>query len=91
MTSGPPWGRAGVQVPIADVDAVVLIGVIANIDGHLLASACPDGLFRGMRQRLAWEHLVAEDADQEQLGYALEALVQRLRKARGDYDEGSAD
>ena len=84
MASGPPWGRAGVEVTIADEDTVVLIGVIANIDGYLLASACPEGLFRAMRQRLVWEGLVAEDADQEQLGYALEALVQRLRKARGD-------
>jgi hypothetical protein len=87
VMSGPPYGRARRTVAISDEDAVVLIGVLAAIDGPLLMGQHPDVAFRAFRKRLAWEGLVSETASQVEVGQAFEEMVQRIRTARGEYDD----
>ena len=85
--SGPPYSRADRTVAISDEDAVVIVGVLATIDGLLLIGEHPEAAFRAFRKRLAWEGLVGESASQIEVGQAFEEMVQRIRKARGEYDD----
>ncbi|MEV0269800.1 hypothetical protein AB0H43_13560 [Hamadaea sp. NPDC050747] len=70
--------------PLLDVDARAMIGVLAIVEGYLLADALPAVIVDRLRDRLAGLGLVTADADGRGVARALNDLNQRVRRIRGE-------
>lgn len=73
-------------VTLADQDVSALIGLLAVVEGEVLAGEASSYLARHLGRHLALNGLLAPDADEQGLAKALGELNQRLRVARGEYD-----
>lgn len=70
--------------PLLDVDARATIGVLAIVEGYLLADALPPVIVERLRDRLAALGLVTANADAREVARALNDLNQRVRHCRGE-------
>jgi hypothetical protein len=73
-------------VTLADQDVSALIGLLAVVEGEVLAGQTSSNLARRLSRHLALNGLLAPDTDQHGLARALGEMNQRLRVARGEYD-----
>jgi hypothetical protein len=72
--------------PVAPEDMAVLIGILAVLEGHLLAGDVPDHLTRRLAERFRRLGMLPEPGDEVSLREALDGLNHRLRSALGEYD-----
>jgi hypothetical protein len=72
--------------PVAPEDLAVLIGLLAVLEGHLLAGDVPDHLRRRLAERFRRLGMLPEPGDEVALREALDDLNHRLRSALGEYD-----
>jgi hypothetical protein len=81
--------RAAPQRPVtlADRDVAVLIGVLAVVEGQVRSGEASPHMTRHLSDRLAQYELLSADAANDDLARALSDINQRLRVARGEYDE----
>jgi hypothetical protein len=72
--------------PVAPEDMAVLIGILAVLEGHLLAGDLPDHLTRRLAERFRRLGMLPEPGDEVAVRAALDGLNHRLRSALGEYD-----
>lgn len=70
-------------------DLAALIGLLATLEGHLMAGDVDPHVVDHLLSRLAQDGLVSQDAGEQDLRQALNDLNHRLRFALGEYDEPS--
>lgn len=73
--------------PLSRKDTAALVGVLAVLEGGLLAEQLDSATARKVAERLVREGLLVEDWTSRDLSKSLHALNQRLRTALGEYDD----
>lgn len=73
--------------PILSRDLAVLIGVLAVLEGELMADEMPEHLTGRLRDRFAQEDLLDDAGSSRALRQALNDLNHRLRYGLGEYPE----
>jgi hypothetical protein len=68
-------------------DIAALIGLLALLEGELMAGAVPEHLSRRIRDRLERVELLGAGATERDLRQSISDLNHRLRYALGEYDE----
>jgi hypothetical protein len=74
------------HVTLTDQDVATLIGLLAVVEGEVLSGEASSHLVGRLSTRLARDGLLAP-GDEQGLSRALGEMNQRLRVARGEYDE----
>jgi hypothetical protein len=72
-------------VTLADRDVAALIGLLASLEGGVLAGEASVRLVGRLTTRLARYGLIPPEADKQRLPGALGDMNHRLRVARGEY------
>jgi hypothetical protein len=73
--------------PVSRQDIAALVGVLAVLEGGLLAEQLDETTARKVADRLLREGLLVEDWAPHDLHQCLHDLNQRLRFALGEYDD----
>jgi hypothetical protein len=73
--------------PVLVPDLVALIGLLAVLEGELMAGSVSEHLAKRVSGRFARAGLLGDRATPHELRQAINDLNHRLRYARGEYDE----
>lgn len=82
-----PPNLAEAPNPIRSQDANVLIGLLAEFEGYLMAGELDEYLVNPFRKRFVQAGLIGDDSDERGLRQAVSDLNQRLRYTVGEYPE----